>query len=171
MVAEDAGVKGFDMHVIGDVQRLARIPFTVNTKSRSLCSIIEQSLRGSLRQLILHLDALASSMPQEKGCAMMGEWTGSFIKPCIAYHATHDPNPDHIIRWAFVKMLQQKGFTVEEICSLIEQLGWDDYEVNRTSYQVAYTFENSYSLPSCSRLKRMGYCIPTCHFRRKERCE
>ena len=160
-IADEVGIRHFDRHVIGDVQRLARIPYTVNIKSGRLAYIIEQR-DGSVRYLMRLIDEV---MHKDHACGLPSLKPSSFYKPCIVHYAKV-ANPDHIIRWAFVKLLQAEGYAPEHILTIIRMLGWRDYDPSTSAYQVYYTTARSYSLPSCARLKAMGYCLPNCHFRR-----
>lgn len=92
-----------------------------------------------------------------------GEWTAvdiveEFISlPCVRERVL-TYNPDHKIRWDFAVLMFNYGFTKHELHDIIRELGWKDYDREKTMQQLDNIWEHNYADMSCATLMAEGYC-------------
>ena len=69
-------------------------------------------------------------------------------------------NVPHLGRVALAVYLIKAGLSDEHIGQLFSSA--PDYNADTTKYQVAYTRQKAYSMPSCSTMDSWGVCVANC---------
>jgi len=170
-----------DEQIFGDIRRLMRIPHTYNMKG-DLCRVLTED-KG--KELDLN-DLIDVNNLYKNGNIEYDTYNEDYELrdyPCIErlikdkkYWAKHHPRggfePAQVIRynWAIIRLLQGKN--IDEILEEAEELGWDDYDEEKTRYQIEHIAGNYGYIPhSCKTLKDLGYCIVnSCKYRKLDEC-
>ena len=78
--------------------------------------------------------------------------------PCMQEHLLQ-PNPHHKVRQNFAVMMFNAGFTQDDVHNIIRQMGWRDYDYNKTKYQLQQIWEGKYVDMGCNSMWLNGYCV------------
>lgn len=171
-------LKTVDTQIFHDIRRIIRIPGTYHTKTGRLCEILVENDEG------VNLDINKLSPPKSKRIDPTNfridnktQKDGIYHDyPCIKklvrdeeYWIQHHPRgrfePTQIIRMSWVIELAHEGYTEEEILEEAEEIGWDDFNPNKTLYQIRHVMRNNYIHASCELLQNLGFCLPDCPYR------
>jgi len=166
-----------DEQIFGDVRRLMRIPHTYNMKG-DLCRILTED-RGKdldLNELIdiNKLSNISVSYEPDDEYELRDY-------PCIEQliqdreywkknHPRGDFEPAQPIRytWAAIRLIQ--GYSEDEIIEEAEGYDWDDYEEDKTRYQIRHISGKGYIPHSCNSLREMGFCVvKNCRYKKVDK--
>lgn len=80
------------------------------------------------------------------------------IRPCVYREIVENKNPPHAVRLTFVSELMWLGHTQEQIYNLCKQIGWSDFNSNKTRYHIDYIFKCRLFPYSCRKLREFVKC-------------
>jgi len=173
---EGLNLPTLDAQVIGDIKRLARVPFSVHEKTGSLCAPVDgdrkpfvpESLQAYktldpelFSQIIKELKTRKQIASAKHAHAYKG------IRPCIlaALSKPLESGDGHLMRLAVAREYLAGGYGVEEIVQLFQnQL---DYNPEKTRYYVEYAQKNPAKPFKCKTIRKLGFCLPDCRRHRK----
>jgi len=148
-----------DEQLLGDVRRLMRIPWTPHPNG-AMCEVIATN-----EGIDLDLDNICpENIMEEYDEYIVGNEEEYHEFPCVEDLIANDPEPRHIIRFAYIILRLAKGWTEDEIIEEIETFNWIDYNETYTRKQIHHIASREYIAPSCDTLKDMGYCSHACTF-------
>jgi len=168
------GLKTLDEQILGDIRRLMRIPGTYNINGGLCRTLAEEDGR------LLNINDIAQDAPRKEIDPKDSEiLTGYHDYPCIEQyildrdywhknHPRHKFEPVQIIRYTWVILRNAQGYTEDEIVDEAANINWDDYEEDKTRYQIQHIVGGGYVPPSCKTLKELGYCTKDCKFEEDE---
>ena len=163
-----------DESVIGDIKRLARVPFSIHEETGSFCypvnwdrqPIIPENLdtyrtldsallTSIIKEIKTRWKFSATSQPKFSG-NMKG------IRPCIeaALHSQLTGGTGHLMRLAVAREYLAAGCSINEVVSLFS--GQNDFNPEKTRYYVQYAQRNSAAPFKCATIRKLGYCLPNC---------
>lgn len=163
-------LKTADEQIFRDVRRIIRIPGTYHING-NLCDIYAEHTDGKL------LDIEKLSPPEfnkfNKLQNNISKASNSIIHhdfPCVEklirdedYWHEHHPRgsfePNWLIRFAWIIEQSYKGRTEEEMVEDIESFGWDDFDYDKTVYNIRYIMDREYTHPNCDTFKELGFCL------------
>lgn len=162
--------KYVDLHILGDVRRLARVPYTINTKTGLFCypinpdATFEEALSPPLRlyesamnlDLGIELRYLDSQIPDRPKEVLPVPELGD-VPPCVVgILAKIDENPSHMERLHLAAYMITRGVDVgslEEVFSKVK-----DFRKRITAYQLEAIKRGRLRPYSCWRLIEAGIC-------------
>lgn len=161
-----------DRQVIGDIKRLARIPYSIHEKTGRTCqplALDRQPLwlgpnnlhvlrkRGIHRELLEKVCKEASAekdLNQRRG--FKPHLGHDKVRPCV--EATlHAPDLTHKMKVAIVAEYHQAGLSQKQIELLFQDR--PDYQAHHTQYQVNHVLKGGYRPFRCSTIQTLGYCL------------
>lgn len=167
-----------DPEVLGDIKRLARVPYTTHEKSGLLCEPITQN-RQSLLVLPPALDGYRKHGIQEQFFRKLVEEikleqkieetrkrrrssihlpTDNHIRPCIieALQTSLDGAYGHLMRLAIAVEYLNNGYTVDQIAFLFQTQG--DFDAKKTRTMVEHAKKRGYKPRKRETLQKYGFC-------------
>jgi len=151
-----------DEQIFGDVRRLMRIPGTYNIKG-GLCKVLAHNIgkEFDLDEIYEYEEPVNNYNVKSNGDRQFHDY------PCIESLIRLDSEPRHMIRFTYVILRLDEGYSPEEILSEIETFGWQDFNEYYTMKQIQHIDGRGYVPPSCSTLRELGFCnVENCEFRR-----
>jgi len=175
--------KCVDMHVVGNIRQMVRIPntkrYNLNTWASYLppywdkldfISLLQFELGPNLFEYDISGKRMKmSSLPtvvDEKEKEDVKEDVNvridepilrKVLRPCLYEHIT-SLNPKHHVRVAVTIELLHLGFTKDAIIDIYSRLGWIDWNREITKYQVGKIINGNYRRYSKRRLGELGVC-------------
>jgi hypothetical protein len=168
-----------DPQPIGDIKRLARVPFSIHEKTGSLCVPMDVDRKPFTPESLdtyktLNAELLApiikelktrekiASTEHSKPSKALQTRTAKGIRPCItAALSKHlEGGRGHLMRLAVVREYLAAGYNTAEIVQLFRsQL---DYNPEKTRYYVEYAQKNPAKPFRCKTIQALGFCLPDC---------
>jgi hypothetical protein len=172
-------LKTADEQIFRDVRRIIRIPGTYHMNG-NLCDIYMENKKGKL----LDLEELSPpdfSKFKSLGNEIKHSSHNNIIHhdfPCVEKlikdkdywyenHPRGNFEPDWLIRFAWIIEQSYNGKTEQEMVEDIESFEWDDYDYDKTMYNIKYILEREYTHPSCETFKQKGLCLENCPYNRE----
>jgi len=183
-----------DIHVLGDVKRIARIPGTTHSGSKKTCYVLKamdnpetlMNLQEIYQFCIdnnMMLDDLVESEKIEGGASFFADIdylslpNEHFIvllpslipQKCVWHHLTTEKNPLHFVRVASCIMLKYLGVNLKSAQAFYTKCGmvfnWEDVDnVSRRTYQVESLYLKNYYPMGCQKLYEYLPCFYDCPF-------
>jgi hypothetical protein len=159
-----------DMHVVGDVRRMARVPMTYNTRVGKFSTVINDNvgLNKELPKIIKELGKLSNTITRVDSdkCNMktIEMFKGSKLPLCIedlinkAIREQHLQHHERLIVATFMLTRYTKS-EVREIFKLCS-----DYNKVVTDYNLSWIIEKGYMPYSCDKIKSYGLCRKICEY-------
>jgi len=166
-----------DPEVLGDLKRLARVPYTIHEKTGQPCVpltekrqklwLLGNSLQRyrrsgigpSLFQAVVK-EVQTEERIKQKLQASKKRGRKAFkdtaVRPCIEA-ALHAPVLSHKMKVAIVAEYHQAGLSQTEIELLFRNRPY--YQAHRTQYQVNHVLRRGYRPFRCSTIQTLGYCL------------
>jgi len=177
---EGLNLPTLDAQVIGDIKRLARVPFSVHEKTGSLCTPVDgdrkpfvpESLQAYrtldpalFAQVIKELKTRKQIAPVKR--AFHGARKG--VRPCIlaALSKPLSSGNGHLMRLAVAREYLTAGYSVDETVQLFQNQ--PDYSEEKTRYYVEHAQKNPAKPFKCRTIRKLGFCLPDCG-RHKNEC-
>ena len=179
-------LKGLDLetldpNIIGDIQRLARVPYSTHEKSGKLCDPI-----GPLDPAYCRRHGLDTNMVEpickeiiaerkwqksfSRRKTAVGSYPSSKIRPCTT-HALTLPlhtGAGHKMRLAIAAEHLNKGYSVNQTVQLFRsQVDFGDG--SKTRYYVQDISKKHYKPLKCKTIQELGYCLDDCPRLHKKR--
>lgn len=168
-----------DPQPIGDIKRLARVPFSLHEKTGSLCCPVNLErkpiiLDGLDAYRTLDADLLEPVVKQLKAeentkhvqaKPRKGLANGK-IRPCIqaAIEKPLEGHGGHLMRLAIAREFLAVGYSVEDVVPLFSTQ--PDFNPEKTRYYVQHAQKNPAKPFKCSTIRELGFCLPNCKQRR-----
>jgi len=167
-----------DPEVLGDIKRLARVPYTIHEKSGLICEPITQN-RQSLLVLPPALKGYRKHGIQEELFRKVTEEvkleqkieecrkrrrssirlpTDNHIRPCIieALQTSLDGKYGHLMRLAIAVECLNNGYTVDQVVALFQTQG--DFDAKKTRAMVEHAKKRAYKPRKRETLQKYGFC-------------
>jgi len=146
-------LKTVDEQIFGDVRRLMRIAGTYNPNG-GLCKILSEhdGKEIDLDDYYEFTDYIETYEKRNNGESQYHDY------PCIESIIRNDTEPRHLIRFTYVTLRLDEGWSIDEIIDEIESFGWQDFKEGYTRRQIEHIDSRGYVPPSCETLREMGYC-------------
>jgi len=149
-------LKTVDQQIFGDIRRLMRVPGTYNIGGGNLCRVLAKN-EGKLYNLDLFCTdekvSLGNGLKKDED-----KINQYHDYPCIESIVRLDSEPRHLIRFTYVILKLDEGFSTEEILDEIGSFGWLDYNEDYTRKQIEHIESRGYVPPSCDTIREMGFC-------------
>ena len=175
-------LKTLDHSVIGDLRRLARIPFSLHEKSGKRCTLVTLNhnfyvpsslevfrlyglaprLFGAIAKTQLKNEKIKISRPTRR----IRNPKRHGIRPCIEAALSkplEGPN-GHLMRLAIAREYLAAGYTIDEIIPLFQSQA--DFDPEKTRYYVEHAQKNPAKPFKCETIRKLGFCIPNCSWRK-----
>lgn len=177
--AQDLLLKGLsfetlDKQVLGDIKRLARVPYSVHEKSQKTCTptsmdrteIVLDDLAGYRSHgLSEGFCNLCKSKTKQKAQRLTSRFTPRRHKgtrPCIDVALTADlcGVAGHSMRIAVAAEFLNRGFSAEQTAKLFKSQS--DYNFEKSLYYVQDLLDRSYRPFKCTTIRKLGFCLQNC---------
>jgi len=177
-----------DQSVIGDLKRLARIPYSVHEKTGKLCHPIalnhqfydpksleiyrEHGLDTSLIREVIKEITSREKIQRSKHVRSKIYVSNSKIRPCIleALKKPLEGEEGHLMRLAIAVEFLNKGYSVDQVVDLFRAQG--DFSERKTRYYVEDAKRKGYKPFRCSKIRKLGFCLEnSCEIYRRRRKE
>lgn len=179
-----------DMHVVGDVKRLARVPYTRHEKSGEYCQPVDVNQRpvllmpgfkyvlrehGVTHDLVVKaasqiFDGENEKLRPKKVHPKRPKTFDNGLRPCIeaVIQAGNIHTPDHKMKVAAVAEMSAHGWSAERIISAFSSMA--DFDRKTTETQVRHALKRGYKPFKCSTIQRLGGCVGSeCPYYRRRR--
>ena len=173
-------LKGFnfetlDQSVIGDLKRLARVPFSIHEKTGKLCHPIalnhqfydpksleiyrERGLDTSLIREVIKEIISREKIQRSKHVRSKIYVSNSKIRPCIleALKKPLEGENGHLMRLAIAVEFLNKGYSADQVVVLFRSQR--DFSERKTRYYVEDAERRDYKPFRCSTIKKLGFCL------------
>jgi len=166
-----------DEAVVGDVKRLARIPYTTHEETGELCQplnldrkpitihALEEYRDQGLDHRLVEL-ACKEVMDRREWREKRAEWRRRFrvgktgkVRPCIeaALNAPLHGGEGHLMRLAVATEYLNRGFSVSEVVTLFSsQVDFNEF---KTRYYVEDAKRKGYKPFKCATIRSLGFCL------------
>ena len=183
MLLGNSKYETLDRAVLGDVKRLARVPYTRHEKSGQICQPVD-ALRRPVLLMPRFRDAYRKHGVSWELCRMAAEKVNEKalrrtplksrrvqkrrgVRPCLRA-ALERSEVDHKTRVAIVAELKAEGEGPGQIVDAFS--GMRDFDRRRTEYQVGQVLKGNYSPFKCSTIQSLGGCLGSeCEIYRRRR--
>lgn len=174
-----------DHAVIGDIKRLARVPFSRHEKSGELCQPLDMSrspvllqpgFKQAFREHGIGMDLIKKALNRvndeilDKAFPKPRRRRPTYddrIRPCIEA-ALGSSHVEHKLRIAVVAELRAHGWGEARIVDAFSGLG--DFDRKKTARYVKHALKKGYKPFRCSTIQILGGCLGTeCRFYRRRR--
>ncbi|MDD4325837.1 MAG: hypothetical protein PHC63_05360 [Candidatus Bathyarchaeota archaeon] len=166
--------KTLDKQVLGDIKRLARIPYSVHEKSLKTCTPITMDRTelfiDDLKNYRNHgLSESFCNLCKSKNKQKTHRLANRFIpqshkdtRPCINAALTTDlcGIAGHSMRIAVATEFLNRGFSPEQTAELFKSQS--DYNIKKSLYYVRDILTRSYRPFKCSTIRKLGFCLQNC---------
>ena len=163
-----------DKQVLGDIKRLARVPYSVHEKSQKICTPI------SMDRTELRLDDLAGfrkhglsagfcnlcrGKTKQTSHRLTRRFTSQMNKgsrPCIdaALASELSGVAGHSMRIAVASEFLNRGFSAEQTAELFKNQS--DYSSEKSLYYVRDLLTRGYRPFKCATICKLGFCLQNC---------
>ena len=163
-----------DKQVLGDIKRLARVPYTMHEKSQKTCTPI------TMDRTELAIDDLAGyrshglnggfcklckSKIKQKAQRLTSRFTPQShrgTRPCIDAALTADLSgvAGHSMRIAVAAEFLNRGFSAEQTADMFKSQS--DYSTEKSLYYVRDLLARSYRPFKCATIRKLGFCLQDC---------
>jgi hypothetical protein len=170
---EGLNLPTLDAQVIGDIKRLARVPFSVHEKTGSLCTPVDGDRKPFVPESLqayktLDPELFSQIIKELKTRKQIASTKRTFhgvqkgIRPCIlaALSKPLESGDGHLMRLAVAREYLAGGYGVEEIVQLFQ--AQPDYNPEKTRYYVQYAQKNPAKPFKCKTIRKLGFCLPDC---------
>jgi hypothetical protein len=182
MLLQKKLLKGLDFEtldsaILGDIKRLARLPFSIHEKTGKMCSPLSLShVFIKPKNLEIYKEYSLDTNILEKVCKELKaeeKWhkhlsetrvgfkslTSHRVRPCIKVAVSLPLNhgEGHKMRLAIVAEYLKRGSSVDQIIDLFR--GQKDFNERKTRYFVEDAQHKGYKPFKCKTIKELGFCI------------
>lgn len=167
-----------DPEVLGDIKRLARIPYTLHERSGLLCEPLTEGRQGltaltpalegyrrrgiqePLFRRVVEEVKLSRRIKERMRARMRGRWgiPSKTIRPCIVEALAGELNgePGHKMRLAAAVEYLNAGLPVDEVVWLFR--GQGNFDEEKTRHYVQDAKDRGYKPFRRETLRRLGFC-------------
>ena len=166
-------LKTLDIKVIGDLKRLARVPFSLHEKSGKMCQPVDLQGKPSvpdvtqlrergldpelLRPVLKHVKQLLKALEKTREVHPTRKIKG--VRPCIteALKMPLEGGSGHLMRLACAIELLHTGLTVNEVASYFKNQA--DFSLEKTRRYIEHAQKRGYKPFRCETIRALGYCL------------
>lgn len=153
-----------DIKVLGQANRLMRIPGTVHEKNGQYCFTIDKNHGKKVDLFDINGIDINPELLEELSSESISKRDNLHPYPCVEEHIK-DTGKNHMVRFGWVVYRKLKGlpkrFVYKEICKIGRKY-WDDFSSQLTKKQIEQIYRTPYEMPSCQTYKDLGKCIDEC---------
>jgi hypothetical protein len=175
LILKGLKLETLDMNVVGDIKRVARVPYSVHEKTQKLCVPVtrdhkpcwimdlqpfrEHGLDSAFMDLC---KAKAEQKPRKRvfQSALRSHVKG--VRPCLeaALNADLSGKEGHLIRLAIAREYLKNGYSPEQTAELFKNQS--DYSFEISLSYVHYALSNDCQPFKCSTIRDLGFCLENC---------
>lgn len=163
-----------DRGVIGDVKRLARVPYSIHEETKQPCvpinlkhePLLVFSLEGyrnygvseDLFRLTLN-EVLSVEKHKTKTALHVPSKFNGKIRPCIkaALEKPLEGSSGHLMRLAIAIEFLNAGWKTEDVAELFQNQ--HDYSFEKSRYMVEHALKRGYKPRKCRTIQAYGFCL------------
>jgi hypothetical protein len=163
-----------DKQVLGDIKRLARVPYSIHEKSLNPCtpvntdreSLILNSITTFKEQgLKADFCRLCQSKIGQKTRRLIYRYNSARhgqIRPCVDASLFSDLTgaAGHSMRIAIAAEFLNKGLSIEQTAELFKDQ--TDYSFEKSLYYVRDLSARNYRPFKCTTIRKLGFCLKNC---------
>jgi hypothetical protein len=163
-----------DKQVLGDIKRLARVPYTVHEKSQKTCTpiamdrtklVIDDLAGYRSHGLSESFCNLCKSKTKQKAQRLTSRFTPQRHKgtrPCIdaALSADLCGVAGHSMRIAVAAEFLNRGFSAKQTADLFKSQ--NDYSSEKSLYYVQDLLARGYRPFKCATIRKLDFCLQNC---------
>ncbi|MCW3983778.1 MAG: hypothetical protein NWE96_07255 [Candidatus Bathyarchaeota archaeon] len=163
-----------DSQVLGDIKRLARVPYTLHEKSLKPCTPVNMERKSlSLNSITLFKEqglaedfcGLCQSNIQQQTRRHAYRYNSTRhgqIRPCIdaALCADLSGAAGHSMRIAIATEFLNRGFSAEQTAELFRNQ--TDYSFEKSLYYIRDISTRTYRPYKCATIRKLGFCLKNC---------
>jgi len=165
-----------DPQPVGDIKRLARVPFSFHEETSSLCAPVDTDKKPFVPESLdayrtLDAELLAPIIKELKSREKLASihlttrrkhLTTRGIRPCIkaALSVPLEGKGGHLMRLAVAREHLAAGYSLEEIVQLLQ--AQPDYNPEKTRYHVQHAQKNPAKPFKCKTIRELGFCLTDC---------
>jgi hypothetical protein len=175
LILKGLNLNTLDMQVIGDIKRVARVPYSVHEKTLELCVPVTQDhkpcwildlhafrtrgLNSAFVELCKHK---AEEKPRKRVFQASLRKRVKGVRPCLEAALNVDlvETEGHLIRLAIAREYLKNGYSAEQTAKLFQ--GQRDYNFEVSLGYVRYAQENDCKPFKCSTIRELGFCLENC---------
>jgi len=164
-----------DQSVIGDLKRLARIPYSTHEKTGKLCHPLtlthqffdpksleiyrEHGLDTSLIREVIKEITSREKIQRSRPARSKIHASNYKVRPCILEALKHplEDHGGHKMRLAIAIEFLHKGLPVDQIVDLFQNQA--DFNRERSRYYVEDAKRKGYKPFRCSTIRKLGFCL------------
>jgi hypothetical protein len=171
-----------DPQPVGDIKRLARVPFSFHEETSSLCAPVDTDKKPFVPESLdayrtLDAELLAPIIKELKAREKLASihlttrrkhLTTRRIRPCIkaALSVPLEGKGGHLMRLAVAREHLAAGYSLEEIVQLFQ--AQPDYNPEKTRYYVQHAQKNPAKPFKCKTIRELGFCLTDCRRRHRK---
>ncbi|MCW4045517.1 MAG: hypothetical protein NWE94_08390 [Candidatus Bathyarchaeota archaeon] len=163
-----------DRQVLGDIKRLARVPYSIHEKSLKPCTPVNVDRESLILNCITPFKeqgltedfcGLCQSKIQQKTRRIAYRYNSARhgqIRPCIdaALCADLSGVAGHGMRIAIATEFLNKGFSAEQTAELFKNQ--TDYSFEKSLYYIRDLLARNYRPYRCATIRKLGFCLMNC---------
>ena len=181
-----------DRQVLGDIKRVARVPYSIHEKSLQLCVPVTSGMRPCLvfnvegfrrnglndeftRACMRNME-IEKKREQERERIRRGHVSdlrfaakarNVGVRPCLsaALKADLTAKEGHSVRIAVAVEYLSAGYTSEQTAELFKNQS--DYNFEKSLYYVQDILRRGYKPFKCASIHELGFCLPSCERRQR----
>lgn len=169
-----------DPSPLGDIKRLARVPFSVHEATGSLCAPVNQNLKPYVPESLapyrtLKPELFAPVLRELKAQALFSilgrAWKKprrtAKVRPCIqaALKQPLDGGNGHLMRLAVAVEFLHADMKTEDVAKLFQ--AQPDFSLKRSFYFVRNAQKKRYKPFKCQTIRKLGFCLTNCKMTKK----
>jgi hypothetical protein len=176
LILKGLKLETLDMQVIGDIKRVARVPYSIHEKSLQLCAPITEKRQpcwvldvlpfrahGLNRNFVELCKAKAEEKPHRR---VVFQTTPQKhvegVRPCLqaALNVELTGKGGHKMRLAVAVEYLNNGYTVEQVAQLFKNQS--DFSFEKSLEYVRDAERRQYKRFRCVSIRSLGFCLPNC---------
>jgi hypothetical protein len=170
-----------DRQTLGDIKRLARVPYSIHEKSLKPCTPINADQQSLILNSVTPFKEqgltedfcrLCQSKIRQKPRRFTYHYNWARhgqIRPCIdaALCADLSGTAGHSMRIAIAAEFLNKGFSAEQTAELFSNQ--TDYNFEKSLYYIRDISARNYRPYKCATIRKLGFCLKNCSRRNGKR--
>lgn len=173
MILKGLNLESLDVQVIGDVKRVARVPYTLHEKTLDPCVPItldhtpclivslegfrQHGLPETFNETAKH--AMQKQQQQRRILRQRIKMPYKKVRPCIqaALGKKLEGESGHLMRLAIAVEYLHTSMSTEDVARLFA--AQPDYDFEKSMYFVKHAQKNRYKPFKCKTIRKLGFCL------------
>lgn len=175
LILKGLKLETLDMNVIGDIKRVARVPYSIHEKTLEPCVPITENhkpcwvldlhayrTRGLNRNFVELCKAKAEEKPRIRVFQAFPQRHSKEIRPCLqaALNVELSEKAGHKMRIAIAIEHLSSGFSPEQTAQLFKNQS--DYSYEKSLEYTRDVQKRQYKRFKCASIRDLGFCLPNC---------